>query len=83
MALTVDRNGLRQPDSAPTSSEPGAPLLYRIEAAADLLGIGKTKLYELVPAGDLSTVKIGRATRVPLDSLEEYVARLRRSGTAA
>lgn len=71
----MDRNGHRQPVSA--RNEPGTPLLYRIEAAAELLSIGRSKLYELIAAGELGTVKIGRATRVPVDALEEYVDRLR------
>lgn len=59
-------------------------LLYKPEAAAAALGIGRSKLFELIAAGQLETVRIGRARRIPAEALEEYVARLRRrTGTVA
>ncbi len=82
MESTMDRNGPRQPPSAPTCGEGGPPLLYRLEVAADLLSIGRSKLYELIAAGEVPTVKIGRSTRVPAESLEAYVERLRTTAGA-
>jgi excisionase family DNA binding protein len=52
-------------------------LLYKPEAAAAALGIGRSKLFELIARGELETVRIGRARRVPTQALELYVARLR------
>jgi hypothetical protein len=34
-------------------------------------------MYELIAAGELETVHIGRAVRVLVDAVEEFVARLR------
>jgi excisionase family DNA binding protein len=34
-------------------------------------------MYELIAAGELETVHIGRAVRVPVDAVEGFVARLR------
>jgi excisionase family DNA binding protein len=42
-----------------------------------LLGIGKTKLYELVATGDLETIRIGRRTLIMQASIDAFVARLR------
>lgn len=50
--------------------------LYRVRAAIDILGISKATFFRHVAAGKIRTVKIGRATRVPAESLREYVAGL-------
>lgn len=51
-------------------------LLLRPIEAAERLGIGRTKLYELLRAGDLRSVKIGGARRVSATALAEFVAAL-------
>lgn len=50
-------------------------LLTPIEAAA-ALGIGRSKLYELIRSGALASVRIGACRRIPADSITSYVARL-------
>jgi excisionase family DNA binding protein len=40
-----------------------------------MIGIGRTKLYELISSGELETVKIGKATRVTTSSLFEFIRR--------
>ncbi len=40
-----------------------------------MLAIGRTTLYELIAAGQLKTVHIGRAVRVPVAELDAFVAR--------
>lgn len=52
------------------------PLLLTPVAAARALGIGRTKVYELMAAGVLDSVKIGTARRVPATALTEFVERL-------
>lgn len=51
-------------------------LLLRPEEAAEVLGIGRSKLYELLAAGTVQSVRIGKCRRVPLAALEDYVRRL-------
>jgi excisionase family DNA binding protein len=53
------------------------PLLYKPEGAAAELGVGRTKVYELIAAGELESITIGRARRIPADSIRAYVERLR------
>ena len=53
-------------------------LLLSVGEVARALGLGRSKTYELIAAGELEVVHIGRCARVPLDSAEAYVERLRR-----
>jgi len=55
------------------------PLALRIPQAAQMLGIGKSTLYEIIAAGEIETIKIGRSTLVPTDSLRSFLARRRNS----
>jgi excisionase family DNA binding protein len=38
-------------------------------------GLGRTKLWELVSAGEVEAAKVGRAVRISRKSLEEYMKR--------
>jgi excisionase family DNA binding protein len=51
-------------------------LLVRPEDAAGLLGLGRTKVYELIRSGALRSVKIGGLRRIPATALAEFVSRL-------
>lgn len=48
-------------------------LLYRINEAADACSIGRTKCYQLIKRGELRTVHIDGAVRIPASALEEFV----------
>jgi excisionase family DNA binding protein len=51
-------------------------LLVRPEDAAIALGIGRTKVYELMRSGALRSVKIGGLRRIPAIALADFVAML-------
>ena len=51
-------------------------LLLKPEEAAEVLSIGRTKLYALMAEGRLASVRIGNSRRVPLDAVNEFIARL-------
>jgi len=53
-----------------------ATLLLTVEQAAEALALSRTVIYELMGAGKLDSVHIGRARRITQASLEEYVSRL-------
>jgi excisionase family DNA binding protein len=53
------------------------PLLWTIRETADRLNVGRSTVYELIRAQQLEIVKIGRCTRVPSDSAEAFIRRLR------
>jgi excisionase family DNA binding protein len=50
-------------------------LLLTVPEAAEALGLGRSVVYELLVAGELDGVKIGRARRIPVRSLEKFVTR--------
>jgi excisionase family DNA binding protein len=45
------------------------PILLSIDKAAETLGIGRSKTYELITQGRLLTVNIGRRRLVRVDSV--------------
>jgi excisionase family DNA binding protein len=53
------------------------PLLLKPEEVAECLNIGRSKVYELMRAGDLESVQIGTCRRVTRAAVERYVASLR------
>lgn len=57
------------------TSEAHPPLLLTMREAAAALRIGRSTVYELVAAGDLEVVHIGRSARVPVDELRRFVER--------
>ncbi|MHB1853699.1 MAG: excisionase family DNA-binding protein [Acidimicrobiales bacterium] len=65
-------------DVAPAAWSAGR-LLVSPEIASDLLCIGRTKLYELLASGDIESVRLGSCRRIPMQALEDFVSRLRRS----
>lgn len=65
-----------QPNAEPTSKDsPTRALCVRVPVAAQMLGVGLTKMYELIGAGEVQIVKLGRVTLVPVASLEQLIAR--------
>jgi excisionase family DNA binding protein len=63
---------LRNPEGGESMNK----LLYRPKEAAQLLGIGRDKLYDLMRSGRLHSVKDGRARFITASALTEYVAML-------
>lgn len=51
-------------------------LLFRPEDAAVALDISRTTVYALIASGDLESVRIGRARRIPRAALDAYVDRI-------
>ena len=58
------------------------PLAVSPRQACVLLGIGNTRLYQLIGAGELITYHEGRARRVTMASVRARVARLAGPGNA-
>ncbi len=50
--------------------------LLTAEEVAETLHIGRTRVYELLYAGEIRSVKIGRLRRVPVDAVRDYIAAL-------
>ena len=52
----------------------------RVPDALHMLGIGRTKFYELLAAGEIEAIKIGKATLIVTESLHGFVERQRSVG---
>jgi excisionase family DNA binding protein len=59
-----------------TEAVEGGRLLLRPEEVARALGVGRTTVFELIRAGELRSVKIGKSRRIPTEAVREYVAGL-------
>lgn len=51
------------------------PLLVSPDEAARMIGFGKSKLYELIRAGEIGVIKIGRSTRIEVADLRQWIER--------
>ena len=63
--------------TAPPSVE---PICVKVNDAARMIGVGRTKLYEMIAAGEVETVKLGKATRITTASLHDLIRRQREAG---
>ena len=57
-------------------------LLLKPEEAAEILSIGRSKVYELMGTGELASVRIGACRRIPAEALSDFVAGLRDTSPA-
>jgi excisionase family DNA binding protein len=55
---------------------PKEPMLLTLKETAMMLRLGRSKLYELMAAGKLRSVKIGGSRRISATALAEFVAAL-------
>jgi excisionase family DNA binding protein len=57
--------------------------LYSINAAATLLGVSRSFLYELITAGDLEVLHIGAKPLIPAPSIARLIQQRRHAAQAA
>ena len=50
-------------------------LLLRVETAAELCDMGRSKFWELVMSGAIGSIKIGRSRRIPATELKAWIER--------
>lgn len=62
------------------SATSARPLAVRIREACRLTGIGRSKLYELIRAGEIGTFKVGAMTLIAMTELERFLAVQMNSG---
>ncbi len=65
-----------------TQEGPPQRLLLRIPEAAETLGIGRTKIYELIAMGELPTIRVGRAVRISVSTLQKWVEEREQQGVS-
>jgi excisionase family DNA binding protein len=49
------------------------PLAVRVREACRLMGIGRSKLYELIAAGEIQIIKVDSITLIPVAGLQEFL----------
>ena len=49
-------------------------LLLRPAEAAEMIGIGRSKVYELLARGELPAIRIGGRLRIPVNKLRQWVS---------
>lgn len=54
------------------------PITVRLPDAIRMTGLGRSKIYELIASGDIETIKIGRCTLFPVESLHKLIDNARR-----
>lgn len=59
------------------------PALLSIHDACLYIGLGRTKVYDLIAEGRISAHKVGRKTLVPREALDAFVASLSVASVAA
>lgn len=74
---SLKRSAKRQVMEFPVLPLPLEPLTVRIPVAVQLTGIGRSKLYELIAAGEVETVKVGASTLVAVASLRRLIQKRR------
>jgi len=50
-------------------------LLYRVEEACLVTGLGRTKMYDEISKKRIGVVHFGKSVRIPADELRAYVDR--------
>ncbi len=48
-------------------------ILLKPMEVAELIGIGRTKIYEMLARGELPSIHIGRVVRIPVSALNKWV----------
>ena len=48
--------------------------MLKVDDVAALLKLGRTKVYQLVAAGELPAVRIGKALRISAEALQEWLS---------
>lgn len=65
-------------DPAQFGSSGIEPLSVRVPVALKMVGLSRSKFYELVQDGEIEIVKVGRSTLVVVESLRSFLERKRR-----
>ena len=59
----------------PTNDADAVPLVVSPKRARQILDCSHKKIYELLNAGELKSIKIGRARRIVMASIDAYIRR--------
>jgi excisionase family DNA binding protein len=49
--------------------------LLNVNETATALGLGRSLVYTLIATGEITSIKIGRARRIPPSAIDDFIAR--------
>jgi len=48
-------------------------ILLKPMAVAEILSIGRTRVYEMIASGEIESIRIGRSIRIPVAELHRWI----------
>lgn len=48
-------------------------MLLKPAEVGELLGLGRSRIYELLASGELPSLRIGRSIRIPVNRLQQWI----------
>ena len=57
--------------------------LLSVDEFANKVGLGRSKVYELISSKEIETLKIGKRRLIPVQAMDEWIAGLRERAAAA
>jgi excisionase family DNA binding protein len=81
-AQPASATGRANAEALPHDAMHGRRLLHTVKEAAYELGIGRTKVFALIRSGELQSIRIGAARRIPDDASLDFIRRQRRCSPA-
>ena len=60
-----------------TNNKVELPMLFTVEQVAQILGIGRSTVFQLIKNEQIESIRLGRSRRIPVDAMQNYVDDLR------
>jgi len=60
-----------------TNNKVELPMLFTVEQVAQILGIGRSTVFQLIKNDHIESIRLGRSRRIPVDAMQNYVDELR------
>lgn len=83
LGLVTGDEGERRDFMEPQQETPTPRVLLRVPEVAKALGLGRTKIYELIATGELPVIRVGRAVRVSVVAIQKWVEEQNNQGLRA
>lgn len=61
-------------NSMTQQSSPSTKLTFSVKEAADLLGISKPKMYDLLREGEIRSLRVGKKIIIPRKALDDWLS---------
>jgi excisionase family DNA binding protein len=68
-------------DRVEERSSRAQPIVYSVEEAADMLGISRTFMFQLIGKGAIQSFKLGKHRKISREALDTFIAQLLREQT--